>query len=437
MTIHPVRWLYEELPKLVQGGIVDASTADRLKQHYGPPPRSPWKTGAMVLIGTLGSLLLGGGIILLFAHNWEALSRPTRAVLAFALLIVAQLAAGFAVLKKPDSAAWTEGAAVFLSGAVVASIALIAQTYQITWEIETILLAWVLLTAPLVYALRSRMAAALVWVGSAWWMFARMDYRDDLVHGLAFLALAGLAVPFMAHLFRSHRDEGLTLLLNWTAAGALTLAAIRIGVEAGNAWRLLLAGMFALFYLFGVYLEMDGASGAWWRAPFRSLGAMGLAVLLFLYTFRDSWNEDFGGVDTPGDLTVFLIGAGLCALAVFGGYRLMKEERYQQAALMLVPVLSVISFLVQRLDNAQSIMAVIANLAVLAVGLTLCIYGFRHNKLGTVNGGLVLLLAVFVARFLDMDLTFLVRGVAFMVVGAGFLAINGWLYQRSRKEVAS
>ena len=222
MTMHPVRWLHEELPKLVQGGILDTATADRLKQHYGPPPRSPWKTGAMVLIGTLGSMLLGGGIILLFAHNWEALTRPTRAALAFALLIVAQLFAGFAVLKKSDSAAWTEGAAVFLSGAVVASIALIAQTYQIVWEIDQILLAWVLLMAPLIYALRSRMTAALVWVGSTWWLFARMEVRDDLIYGLAYLALAALAVPFMVQQFRNHRDEGRTLLLNWTAGLALT-----------------------------------------------------------------------------------------------------------------------------------------------------------------------------------------------------------------------
>ncbi|MDH3626458.1 MAG: DUF2157 domain-containing protein [Acidobacteriota bacterium] len=437
MTMHPVRWLHEELPKLVQGGILDPAAADRLKQHYGPPPRSPWKTGAMVLLGTLGSMLLGGGIILLFAHNWEALTRPTKAALAFALLIMAQLFAGFAVLKKRDSAAWTEGAAVFLSGAVVASIALIAQTYQIVWEIDQILLAWVLLMAPLVYALLSRMTAALVWVGSTWWLFAKMEIRDDLVYGLAYLALAALAVPFMVQQFRSHRDEGRTLLLNWTAGLALALGAIRIGVESGDPWRLVLSGLFGLLFLFGVSLEIDGESGAWWRAPFRSIGAIGLTVMLFLFTFREMWGDDMGGTETSDVLTVFLIGIALCALALFGGYRLIRDQRYHQAALLLTPALALIGLLAGRFTNTPSIMAVLANLAVLAVGLTLCIHGFQHHKLGTVNGGLVLLLAVFLARFMDIDLTFLVRGVAFMVVGAGFLAVNGWLYQRSRKEVAS
>jgi len=437
MTMHPVRWLHEELPKLVQGGVLDSASADRLKQHYGPPPASPWKTGAMVLIGTLGSMLLGGGIILLFAHNWEMLSRPTRAALAFALLIVAQLFAGFALLKKPDSAAWTEGAAVFLSGAVVASIALIAQTYQIVWEIDQILLAWVLLMAPLIYALRSRITAALVWVGSTWWLFARMEIRDDLVYGLAYLALAALAVPFMVQQFRTHRDEGRTLLLNWTAGLALTLGAIRVGVESGDPWRLVLSGLFALLYLFGVYREMDGGSGAWWRAPFRSIGAIGLMVLLFLFTFREMWSDDKSVAGDSAILTVLLIGIALCALALFGCYHLIRDQRYQQAALLLTPLLALIGLLMDRFTNTPSIMAVLANLSVLAAGLTLCIYGFQHHKLGTVNGGLVLLLAVFLARFMDIDLTFLVRGVAFIIVGAGFLAVNGWLYQRSRKEVAS
>ena len=136
-------------------------------------------------------------------------------------------------------------------------------------------------------------------------------------------------------------------------------------------------------------------------------------------------------------LTVFLIGIALCALALFGCYRLIRDQRYQQAALLLTPVLALIGLLVDRFTNTPSIMAVLANLAVLAAGLTLCIFGFQHHKLGTVNGGLVLLLAVFLARFMDIDLTFLVRGVAFIIVGAGFLGINGWLYQRSRKEVAS
>ena len=437
MTMHPVRWLYEELPKLVRGGVLDQGTADRLKTHYGPAPSSPWKTGAMVLIGTFGSLLLGGGVILLFAHNWDMLTPAAKAAISIALLIVAQGVAWFAVWKKPDSAAWTEGAAVFLSGAIVAAIALICQAYQITWEIETILLAWVLLTAPLIYAMKSRMAAILVWVGSTWWLYEGMWREENLVRGLYYLALICLVVPFMVHLIRRHGGEGRTVLLNWAGAIAFAMAGIRVGVEAGGSWQMVLAGLFGLYYLFGVLREGEQEAGALVRNTFRSIGALGLGVLIFMFSFREQWSESLGQVDSAGRITVFVIGMAMCGVAVFYGGRLLWERRHHQAALMLVPALALVGTVVQRLDDYRSIMAILANLAVLTIGLAVCVHGFRNGRLGTVNGGLILLIAVFLARFFDLDLTFLTRGVAFIVVGAGFLALNGWLYRRARMEGAS
>ena len=437
MTMHPVRWLHEELPKLVRVGILDQGTADRLKKHYGPAPDSPWKTGAMVLIGTLGSLLLAGGVILLFAHNWDMLTPAAKAAISIALLIVAQAAAGFVVWKRPDSAAWTEGTALFLSGAIVAAISIITQAYQITWGIETILLAWVLLTAPLIYAMKSRAAAILVWVGSTWWLFDGMWRQESLVRGLYYLALVSLVVPFMVHLNRRHGGDGRTVLLNWAGAIAFVLAAIRIGVEAGESWRVLMAGLFGLYYLFGAFRKGEQEAGALVRNTFRSIGALGLGVLIFLFSFREQWADSLGPVDSAGRITVFLIGMTMCGVAVFYGARLLREGRHHQAALMLVPALAIVGTVAQRLDDYPSIMAILANLAVLTIGLTVCVHGFRNGRLGTVNGGLILLIAVFLARFFDFDLSFLTRGVAFIVVGAGFLALNGWLYRRARQEGVS
>lgn len=45
---------------------------------------------AMVLFGILGAVLIGGGIILLLAHNWEQLGRPARVAVAFAPLVLSQ-----------------------------------------------------------------------------------------------------------------------------------------------------------------------------------------------------------------------------------------------------------------------------------------------------------------------------------------------------------
>ena len=47
-----------------------------------------------------------------------------------------------------------------------------------------------------------------------------------------------------------------------------------------------------------------------------------------------------------------------------------------------------------------------------------------------VNGGMLILAAVILARFFDADLGFIARGVAFIALGAGFLAVNVVMMQK-------
>ena len=69
--------------------------------------------------------------------------------------------------------------------------------------------------------------------------------------------------------------------------------------------------------------------------------------------------------------------------------------------------------------------------AVLAIGTI--VRGFRYNRLGTLNAGMVIAAALIVARFFDSGLSFVVRGVAFILIGTGFLAAN-WILLKKRKE---
>jgi len=61
-------------------------------------------------------------------------------------------------------------------------------------------------------------------------------------------------------------------------------------------------------------------------------------------------------------------------------------------------------------------------LAVLGVGTL--VTGLRGRRLGVVNAGMFVLAALILCRFFDSDLGFLLRGVAFILIGVGFLATN-------------
>ena len=55
---------------------------------------------------------MGGGIILLVAHNWDFLTRPVRCAIAFAPLVLSQALAIFVLLRRNESAPWRECAAI-------------------------------------------------------------------------------------------------------------------------------------------------------------------------------------------------------------------------------------------------------------------------------------------------------------------------------------
>ncbi|MEW6448983.1 MAG: DUF2157 domain-containing protein, partial [Bacillota bacterium] len=150
-----IKWLYSELPLLIDKQIISEESAQRLRQYYGDVEEGSGRRMAFIVFGILGAALIGAGIILILAHNWDALSRTFRTVLALAPLIIAQSLAGWVIWRRSESASWREGTATFLMFAVGASIALISQTYHISGGGDSFLLTWMLLSVPLVYLMRA------------------------------------------------------------------------------------------------------------------------------------------------------------------------------------------------------------------------------------------------------------------------------------------
>ena len=66
-----IQWLRAELPGLVASGVLTSEAAEALERHYAAQlSEEPRRTG-FILSAILGSLLVGAGIILLVAHNWD------------------------------------------------------------------------------------------------------------------------------------------------------------------------------------------------------------------------------------------------------------------------------------------------------------------------------------------------------------------------------
>ena len=90
MARHNAGWLLSELPTLVEEGVLSQSAADRLRTRYADAAGADERNWALNVFAVLGAVLVGGGLILVLAHNWDAFSRPLRVVLSLGPLMAAQ-----------------------------------------------------------------------------------------------------------------------------------------------------------------------------------------------------------------------------------------------------------------------------------------------------------------------------------------------------------
>jgi uncharacterized membrane protein len=275
MSKRHVQWLYQELPKLVSAGILPPETADRLRRHYGdaePGGGNPW---ALLVMGILGGALIGAGVILLVAHNWDDLSRSARVALAFAPLLTALALAAWVLMQRRDSAPWCEGVAIYWSLTIGSTISLIAQIYQIHGDTARFFLTWILLALPIVYLLRSNVAACLYLIGATAWAGCA---ADSYAAGTAlwYWGLLALPIPRMLRVWRERRYRWESALTGWILALCLCVGTgFAFEGTMRGAWIGTYTGLLALMYLSGMRWFKDAPSG--WHTPWQTVGAIGLA----------------------------------------------------------------------------------------------------------------------------------------------------------------
>src|ERR1044072_9220089 len=167
-----IRWLLAELPELVNNNVVTQETADALRQYYAGEVSEPPRRFGFVLSAILGSFLVGAGIVLLVAHNWDFLSRPVRCAIAFTPLVLSHALAVFVLLRRGGSAAWRATAASLNIAPIGTAIALVSQTYQIQGDFARFILVWMLLALPIVYVFGTSIGLSAYFTGATVWVMS-------------------------------------------------------------------------------------------------------------------------------------------------------------------------------------------------------------------------------------------------------------------------
>lgn len=439
VSLKNINWLENELPLLEEAGVLNAETAGRVNSYYAEQTTGTGGASwAVTMFSILGALLIGGGIILLFAHNWDQLSRNARAVISFLPLLLGA-ALSFTALLCKGKTALRESAGLFHALAIGGCIALIGQTYHLPSDVPAFLLSWALLCVPLMFLLSST-GAYLIYLAliTGWTGIAQNEYRQ----AVGYWPLLVPALLYLHQRLRQSRRAPATLL---TLYGLLFSITISLGVvferTVPGLWTMAYAALLTGCYLLGIthYKKADG-----WSNPLKLFGTIGIALLTYLFTWTHFWEDigwsycraDWGyqqwGIWMDSGITLLLI-SGWAAVAV----KAFKNNCAETTALSLFPILATICFLVGSLtDLAEIINALIFNGYFLVLGVLYVVLGCRTLRLRQMNGGMFLLSTLIITRFFDDEFGFLARGIAFIILGASFLTAN-LIISRKKKEVSA
>ncbi|MEY1662320.1 DUF2157 domain-containing protein [Isoalcanivorax beigongshangi] len=426
MTVHRTfgRDLQQQLPGWVQDGLVSADQAQALAARYPLPHHGQGGVRALALLAVL---CLGAALFLVIGHNWDQWPRMPR-MLALWTLTAALNGAG---LWRWLAGARHQAVGWWLAGAISygASIMLVAQIYHLGEHFPDGLLWWALGVLPVALLSRSRLLhgvqllLATLWAGSEW------NYSFPLCYGL--FAAAALYQCVWC------RRQPLLLLAAWSGLlwwlAALLLVATGSSSPRGDHVVLMMLCLMPLpAALYGMAAEH--------RLPFRradsrlilALSTLVAAGVALVFSFVDAWQaawywENGRFTAQQGALALSLLvalalsprmpayvrwrvlgGGALVALLLWGGLTVASQQREQLLALVM-------------------------NLLALAAGILLIREGVQRRQGLTFYGGVLLVLALALARYVELIGDYLTSALLF-VVAAGVLAGAAWYWRRLPQE---
>ena len=299
----------KELPELVRDQVISEDTAQKITAYYNSKTNTS-SSRLFIVFGILGALLVGMGIVLIIAHNWDTLPRIAKLVIGFVPLFLGQAVCGYLVLKESDSRSWREGCATFIFFAVAISISIVSQVYNIEGNFGQFLLLWMALAIPIVYVLRSSMASLLFICGITWHAAEVGYFNSQGNYALWYWVLLIAILPFYyTEFFRKDNKSNFFYFHSWLFALSVTVC---LGVFVDNHGELMMIGYLSLFSAFVILSQLKGfATTRVLSNAYLVVGSLGLMSLLLALSFDWYWNElastTFEGFSTGVELPVAVI----------------------------------------------------------------------------------------------------------------------------------
>lgn len=411
-----------QLEELNTAGVIDAETALKIKDYF-QSKEDHSHNRQLLVFSILGSVLVGLGIILIVAHNWDDFSRTTKSLFAFMPLIIGQAACLFTLLRKRDNEAWCESSATFLFFAIGASIALISQIYNLPGDMAGFLFIWMILSLPLIYLLRSSVTSLLYIAGITWYACVLGYWGSNNEIPWMYTVLIIAILPHYYLLAVKKAKSNFTHVHHWILPLSLI---IMLGAWSESNEELLFisyTSLFSLFFLLG-YIFHQGKDDFF--NSYQLLGSAGILILFLIFSFQGGWAEIVRSEIVFNEiiLSIEFWNVAIMSLAASGVliWSMIKTKGSDYNITGFAFIIFILAFILAYRDPFYSVLLI--NLFLFSQGVLLVRHGALTNHLGILNYGLVIITTLIICRFFDVKISFIIRGLIFLAVGFSFFMLN-------------
>lgn len=419
--------IQNDIKELVEAQVISNEVAVNIENYY-QSKKTDSPNRLFTVFAVLGATLVGLGIILILAHNWDHFSRPVKTMLAFAPMLIGQFFVGYSILKK-KSTVWKEASGVFLFFAVGASLALISQIYNIPGNFNSYMLTWILLCAPLIYLLKSNALGVLHIVFTTYYACA-FGYFDGNQTPWVYILLLIILAPHYYRLLKQKKAHNITSIFNWLLPLSVVIALGTFVDKSGEFGFLMYVVLFGLLYNIGKLPFFNNQKLR--RNGYLVLGSLGTIYMLLLTSFEWLWSDmlrgnfEFNSQEFYVSTTLFLITLGVLL------YSYSKKRIYSFNLFQYVFVIFAIIFFIGLSGSILPMLLI--NTIILILGITTIKIGAEKLHFGILNYGLLIITALVVCRFFDTNMSFVIRGLLFVSVGVGFFLTNYMMLKRQKSK---
>jgi hypothetical protein len=248
---------------------------------------------------------------------------------------------------------------------------------------------------------------------------------------LWYFPLLAALLPFIWLASQPERYHPRALLLTWFLVVTATFGVVNALHPAYGLleiWPVLFGSLFALLYLVGARWWSDASSA--WHRPLQTVGALGIVGLCLVLSFHDVWiAQDWSPRLEEVSALHILVIALIPIAAVLFWIAAWRHKDWSDIMLGAVTPLVLAGWLA-ALNGSLLFSTILFNLYLFVLGVGMLVAGLRNHGLASVNAGMAVLSAVILCRFFDSEISFIVRGLAFIAIGIGFLVVNLLMIRR-------